>query len=551
MLTFTQFKKIKNNILFNFLLFFFILFVFSSNNAQAQGFAPMSLGMNNTVQAVTVYNGYLIAAGSFTTAGGTPMNRIAKWDGISWTPLGSGMNSTVRALEVYNNALYAGGDFTSAGGVSANRIAKWNGSGWSALGSGLNGNVYALQVYGGDLIVAGGFTTAGGGTAKRIAKWNSSWSALGAGTNSTIHSLTIYNNLLIVGGEFTNIAGITVKRIASWNGGSWSTLANGIDNGVVNALITYNNNLIAGGSFTSVNGSTRLRIATWNGSSWSGMGSGVDDVVYSFSTFLGDLYVGGIFTNSGSTSAYKVAKWNGFAWTGLGVINGSVYALGNYHSTLILGGSFTNAGGNNMNKIAMWGSIPAAPSLLFPANGSTGISVTTTLDWTNVYNASSYGVQLSASPSFTTTVINASGLSVSEYSIPYGILSPNTVYFWRANAANGMGAGPYSAFWFFTTALTNISQTSGQIPSEFKLYNNYPNPFNPATKIKFDLPEKSFVKLIVYDALGRELDELVNDNLLPGTYEVGWCGHDFTSGAYFYRIITDNNIETKKMMLIK
>lgn len=547
---FTQIKNVKNKVLAPFLLII-LFFIFCFNISQAQNFAPLSLGMNNTVRAVIVWNGYLIAAGDFTTAGGAPMSRIAKWNGTSWTPLGSGMNGSVRDLEVYNNDLYAGGDFTVAGGLSANRIARWNGSNWFNLGVGLNGTVFALDVYNSELIVAGGFTTAGGTGANRIAKWNGSWFALGAGTNSAVHSLTVYNNLLIVGGDFTNIAGITVKRIASWNGGSWSTLGNGIDNGTVNALTVYNNNLIAGGSFTVVSGQTRSRIAAWNGSSWSAMGSGVDNVVYAFTTFLGDLFVGGIFQNSGGNTTYKIAKWTGTSWTGLGVINGSVYTLGSYNSTLIFGGSFTNAGGTNMNKIAMWGSIPSAPSLLFPANGSQGVSVTTTLDWTNVYNASTYGVQVSINPQFTSTVVNATGLAASEYTIPTGLLYGNTVYFWRANAANGMGSGPFSAFWFFTTMITNINQTNSEVPAKFKLYNNYPNPFNPATKIKFDIPEKSYVKLVVFDALGREVNNLVNDYLSPGTYVVDWNGLSLTSGTYFYRLEAGNNTDTKKMLLIK
>jgi hypothetical protein len=90
----------------------------------------------------------LVAGGDFTSAGGVSANRIAKWNGASWSALGSGMNDTVEALAVFDDgsgpALYAGGLFTTAGGTAANRIAKWNGASWSALGSGMNGDVYVL-----------------------------------------------------------------------------------------------------------------------------------------------------------------------------------------------------------------------------------------------------------------------------------------------------------------------------------------------------------------------------------------------------------------------
>ncbi|MEB3214320.1 MAG: hypothetical protein VKL39_23425, partial [Leptolyngbyaceae bacterium] len=91
-----------------------------------------------TVSALAFDNdGNLYAGGSFTVAGGITVNRIAKWDGSSWSALGSGVNigvnNSVNALAFDNNGnLYAGGSFTVAGGITVNRIAKWDGSSWSA-----------------------------------------------------------------------------------------------------------------------------------------------------------------------------------------------------------------------------------------------------------------------------------------------------------------------------------------------------------------------------------------------------------------------------------
>ena len=146
----------------------------------------------------------LYAGGNFTTAGGVAANRIAKWDGSSWSALGSGTERrSVYALTVFDDgggpALYAGGDFTTAGGVAANRIAKWDGSSWAALGSGMSDNVHALTVFddgGGPALYAGGFfTTAGGVTANRIAKWDgSSWAALGSGMSGAVFALTVFDD---------------------------------------------------------------------------------------------------------------------------------------------------------------------------------------------------------------------------------------------------------------------------------------------------------------------------------------------------------------------
>jgi photosystem II stability/assembly factor-like uncharacterized protein len=96
-----------------------------------------------------------------------------------------------------------------------------------------------------------------------------------------------------------------------------------------------------------------------------------------------------------------------------------------------------------------------------------------------------------------------------------------------------------------------IQPVSGIVPEKIFLHHNYPNPFNPITKIKFDIPKQSEVKIIVYDLLGREVSTLVNEQLKAGTYEVEWDGSFYSSGVYFYTIEADNFAETKKMVFIK
>ncbi len=110
--------------------------------------------------------------GSFTNAGGSAANRIAKWDGSNWSPLGSGLNSGVLALAMSGSDLYVGGWFTAAGGSAADHVAKWDGSSWSALGSGMNDHVYTLAVSGSDLYAGGWFTAAGGEASAYVARAN-------------------------------------------------------------------------------------------------------------------------------------------------------------------------------------------------------------------------------------------------------------------------------------------------------------------------------------------------------------------------------------------
>jgi len=96
-----------------------------------------------------------------------------------------------------------------------------------------------------------------------------------------------------------------------------------------------------------------------------------------------------------------------------------------------------------------------------------------------------------------------------------------------------------------------INQISSVIPDKFTLQQNYPNPFNPETKIRFEVPQTDFVKLIVYDLSGKIVEELVNEKLSSGAYEVNFSAKNISSGIYFYQIKTSSFTETKRMILIK
>jgi hypothetical protein len=85
----------------------------------------------------------------------------------------------------------------------------------------------------------------------------------------------------------------------------------------------------------------------------------------------------------------------------------------------------------------------------------------------------------------------------------------------------------------------------------FQIAKNYPNPFNPTTTIEFDIPERTNVKLIIYDILSREVETLIDKELEPGKYKINFTAINLPSGVYFYRLQAGNFIEQKKMILIK
>lgn len=88
-------------------------------------------------------------------------------------------------------------------------------------------------------------------------------------------------------------------------------------------------------------------------------------------------------------------------------------------------------------------------------------------------------------------------------------------------------------------------------PTEYALYTNYPNPFNPSTNIKFSLPKASNVKLTIYDAIGREVRTLINNELSAGTHTIQWNATNLASGIYLYKIEADDYVKVNKMLLLK
>ncbi len=97
----------------------------------------------------------------------------------------------------------------------------------------------------------------------------------------------------------------------------------------------------------------------------------------------------------------------------------------------------------------------------------------------------------------------------------------------------------------------SITIPENNIPEEFALSNNYPNPFNPRTAISFQLSADSDVELLVIDMNGKRVASLINDNMSAGYYEVNWDASGFNSGIYFYRLLVGDFVDTKKMVFMK
>ena len=148
------------------------------------------------------------------------------------------------------------------------------------------------------------------------------------------------------------------------------------------------------------------------------------------------------------------------------------------------------------------------------------------------------------------------------------VTSGSTTYYFRG--WNGSGNGSYTSpdstgndsavTWSMHNPIvetvrwlttSGISQIGSEIPDIYALYQNYPNPFNPVTKIKYDIVESGNVSIVLYDVLGKEIKNIVNQRHKPGSYVVDFNAENLPSGIYYYRITAKDFVAVKKMILIK
>ncbi|MBL7129039.1 MAG: T9SS type A sorting domain-containing protein [Ignavibacteria bacterium] len=558
--------------------------VSANNIARWNGstWSPLGSGVNDLIWSIAVFGSDVYAGGVFTTAGGVSANRIAKWNGSTWSPLGSGMNADVRTIAVLGSDVYAGGDFTTAGGVSANYIAKWNGSTWSPLGSGMNDVVLVLKINfpEGKMYVGGAFTTAGGITASRIVRFTDSETPF------------FPPSIPVLLSPANNSVGNPLALSLTWLKADYavSYRVQVATDSLFSSLII--NDSTVTDTTKTITGLNPLTTYYWRVNAKNVIGLSAYSSVWKFRTVgyptqINLLYPPNDTTNipvsvnftwnkaidqtdAMKTIAHKQADYRTISkyWfelttdtTGPSLIIDSTLT----DTTKLVSGlpnPITYYWRVKAKNEIGWGifssrfkfttivSAPLAPVLVSPVNGATLVATNPLLDWDNSVFAESYRIQVSTDSGFTGTVYDSSNITITEFQIHNNGLTINTTYYWRVNATNIAGTGPFSIIFHFTTGATNISGKN-EIPEEFRLYNNYPNPFNPTTKIKFDIPKHSYIKLIVYDVLGREIMTLINEKLGAGKYEVNWTASGYPSGVYFFRLITNDFSSTKKLILLK
>lgn len=253
-----------------------------------------------------------------------------------------------------------------------------------------------------------------------------------------------------------------------------------------------------------------------------------------------------VYFDSIGVTTNNIVTINDTTLTGNIIIDGK--ALTGYHQCIVVDQFFNFYTKDSAFFVFL--NKPVTPTLLLPLDNSVNVLQNTYFLWDTNFYAQSFEIQISTDSLFG-TVNYDTVVANTPFIIRLGVLSLNTKYFWRVKATNTLGQSPWSAVFRFRVRPTGIENISSEIPTEYKLFNNYPNPFNSQTKIKFQVPKDGLVRLRIYDVSGKEVGEILNSSLRAGTYEANWNAGYLSSGVYFYLLESNGFKDVKRAVLLK
>lgn len=498
-------------------------------------------------------NDILLAGSNYFAATDTGVY-LSTNSGADWQRTSTGLS----ALDAYSALTYNGTTLFTGSQRTGIYKSTNNGTLWTQASGGLRDSaVLYMASLGTDV-----FTESGKGVFKSTDNGGSWFEANTGIANKDVPYMTSIGNNIFAG---SSIGGDIYR--SSDEGLSWQNVsASGLGKAVLRGLVAKGSNLFV--SIVANDTTQGIYKSTNNGANWSRVYSSYAAVMaVSTDKIYAGLYNGFISsTNDGATwqtvnipnpnfgiqylgaegntivagrqDNYYVTTNNGTNWiTGVPPPGGQLnsYSIGPTNIWGVASGSGTGLyRSTNLGANFTQVSVPGIALAVIENNGNVFISTDS-----GVFRSTNNGANW---------IKRNSGMPV----IPSNIYYSTVVWkFYLLN--NTMFAGTlYSAVWKTPYSyLTGVQSVSTQIPDKFLLQQNYPNPFNPTTKINFSLPVNSFVKLRIYNSLGREVANLVNEKLSAGSYAYDFSGELLSSGVYYYKMETENYSETKKMVLVK
>ncbi len=195
--------------------------------------------------------------------------------------------------------------------------------------------------------------------------------------------------------------------------------------------------------------------------------------------------------------------------------------------------------------------IPERAQLISPSNNAiVDGSIENKLVWANSYGTTKFKLQFSDDPSFKSVILDSIFIAPDTSYLITTDLAVYGSYFWKVQASNDTGFSKWSDTFTFSV-MGGLPIEEETTPSELTLKQNFPNPFNPTTIIQYSIRESTNVSLKVYNILGQNIATLVNGVKPAGNYSVVFDAATLTSGIYFYQLVTDNTVLSKRMILLK
>ncbi len=580
-----------------------------SNIAYWNGSAwlDMSGGVEGgSVLALAVLGSHLYVGGTFARVGGQFIPYIAKWNPvIGWSAVGDGANGPVHALKADGSNLYVGGSFTQVDNKAANRIAIYNTTtGWAAMGTGFNGDaVSTLDVQGGKVYAGGSFTTANGSSANRVAVWESNtWNTFGSGTDGPITAIAATGTEVYVGGYFGQAGSKPASHFARYS----------TDNVISSCTFAPGWNLLSVPYMTNNPGD--MTPGTWVPSAISSVFSFNPITGYQAETTLANgLGYWALFSQTVTENIEALSPvatrtvavqtgWNmigGFdapinvaTITPTSIIGSGFFAFTDRYLTRttldpcrgywvlatqngLLDLSGTTAAGKNSG---ITGSFPTQPNprwpqvriqdaagrgqtLYFPpadvpVRGFALPPLAPGLNFDIRFSTDRYAEYLTDEP-----------LSLRLHNVRYPItlmpmhLGEGTISLETTDGTPLSDELGDADTWIRNEQLGSLRirlQTTptgteqAEVPQQVALLQNYPNPFQTQTALRYALPATTPVRLTLYNTLGQHVRTLVDQTIQPaGYYTVPLNASTLPSGTYFYRLEAGPTVHIKKMTLIR
>ncbi|MFA6468516.1 MAG: T9SS type A sorting domain-containing protein [Bacteroidota bacterium] len=540
---------------------------------------PWNPGATDYVRSVIVDGALIVYGGFFKIANGEIRRGVAKFDEASGTLIdwdahlkvtdeSIGSAPDIQSLFLLENRLYIGGTFDSVN-ATAQAYAAAVDTGTAALSAWNpqpNNDVTNILGAGESIYMTGSFTSVNGTARTEFASVTATTGALQSLTinaNGGINDLMIVDSTLFVGGYFTSIGDSSRNKLAAIDTATGkATSWNPVPNGNVNDIDTTSSQIIIAGGFSTIDAASRNYLASFNRSTknlsiWNPNADG--DVLCIGTSPNGVVYAGGYFTTIGGASRSGAAAIDADGITTTWdpqLTNADLQSILFSSATeqVYLGGNFDYVGTIEYGNFTVV-SDPYNVALPVELVSFTAVLQRNKIEllWKTATEADNYGFEIerrsinhgNSNNDDWKNVGFVKGNGTSNAPNEYSFTDTNVPsgrFAYRLKQVDRDGTFAYSQ---------EVESGSALMPSRPTLHQNFPNPFNPSTSIQYDLPVRSHITVRIYDSIGRLVSELESGVKEAGRYSTTFNGSQLASGIYFIRMRAGNEMQIKKMQLIK